>query len=498
MPSVTSVIQQPRLQPFPTGSSTTGGILLNSSPNYRASPLPMSSYPSRSNQSLSSTSSSEGVNTPPSSAQVTPPSSLNNSLTLPYASDDDHLLRPRSGSAPDYGSPGSRRIRFAPLPDPRRAVLVTEHGQELPLPSVFDDDDPSGIPRPNLHNLPTSHTSSLLLGNGLVTSKELPTIVTSAPSSPRRQSTQLSVSSPPSPVLARPAQSPTPSTATVTPAGPPTSTPPTPFAKRLLYPFRQKADSSRRSGSRDSSSSRDDASASWGIPLCNWTSADAGSQSSHTNGAPLARVQSATSARPSKPMRLLNGRVYGRNRHHNQSTNVFGNAYDEPEFVEWGHGGMGSVRAGGIWAKVQSDQKVLIGHTDERGRRGAPGPPADDDYDGSGMGWVKKRRQERERKEREEQAVPESANKVDALSAPSLVSAPVPAATDASTHISARHDITITTVAPTQARSDDDDDSYDDEDEEVVKDDSVDDESSGTEQEDDDAVSLRLSYGENN
>ncbi|KAI0253816.1 hypothetical protein BJV78DRAFT_132243 [Lactifluus subvellereus] len=462
MLSVTSVLQQPRLQPYPTRSSTTGGILLNPSPNHRQFSLPLSSYPSRSNQSLSSsTSSSDDVNTPPSSAQATPSSSLNNTLTLPCTSDDDHVPRPRSGSAPDSGS---RRIRFAPLPDPRRAILVTEHG---PLSSVFDDDDPNGIPRPDLRSFPTSHASSLLLGDGVVTSKELPAIVTSGPSSPRRQCIRPSVSSSPSPVLARPANSPTPSTATVTPAGPLPSTPSTRFAKRLLYPFRQKADCSRRSGSRDSSPSRDDASPSWGIPLCNWTSADADSQSSTTNGAPLARVQSATSAKPSKPKRLLNGRVYGaRNRPHNQSTNVFDNIPDdEPEFVEWGHGGMGSVRAGGIWAKVQSDQKLLIGHIEEQGRRGFPESPADDDYDGTGMGWVKKRREERERKKREEQAACESAGKVDALSAPSLVSTPASANTDASTHISAHHDI----ITPMQARSEDDDDYYDDEDEEVVK-----------------------------
>ncbi|KAI0245048.1 hypothetical protein BJV78DRAFT_1289439 [Lactifluus subvellereus] len=169
MLSVTSVLQQPRLQPYPTRSSTTGGILLNPSPNHRQFSLPLSSYPSRSNQSLSSsTSSSDDVNTPPSSAQATPSSSLNNTLTLPCTSDDDHVPRPRSGSAPDSGS---RRIRFAPLPDPRRAILVTEHG---PLSSVFDDDDPNGIPRPDLHSFPTSHASSLLLGDGVVTSKELP------------------------------------------------------------------------------------------------------------------------------------------------------------------------------------------------------------------------------------------------------------------------------------------------------------------------------------
>ena len=36
------------------------------------------------------------------------------------------------------------RVRFAPLPDPRRSVLVTESGDELPLP--FDDPDMNRVP----------------------------------------------------------------------------------------------------------------------------------------------------------------------------------------------------------------------------------------------------------------------------------------------------------------------------------------------------------------
>jgi hypothetical protein len=494
MSSVTSVLHQYRLQP-----PTTGGILLNPSPIRHPLPLRAPPYPSRSNHSLtSSTSSSEEVNTPPSSVQATPPHSLSNSLSLPYTSDDDHVLRPRSGSTPDYGTSGSRHIRFAPLPDPRRAVLVTEHGEELPLPSVFDDDGPNSIGCPNLRSLHTSHTSSLLLGDGVVTHKELPTVVTPDASSPPTQSIRPPVSYPSS-IHRHLTDSPTSSTATVTPANPCQSAPSARFAKRLLLPFRQKVDCSRRSGSRDSSSSRDDASPSWGIPLGHWASADTGSRTSSTNGVPLARAQSATSGRPLNTKRLLNGRIYGARKHPHH--NVFDNAPDdEPEFVEWGHGGMGSVRAGGIWAKVQSEQKLLIGHIEERGRRGAPqSPVTDDDNDGSGMGWVKKRREARERKKHEEQAARESANKADAGSAPSPVSAPAPAATHDSTHTSVDHNITtITPILPRSADNDGDDD--DDEDEEV-NDDLVDDESSGTEQEEDEAAQVLtfcLSYGANN
>ncbi|KAI0303507.1 hypothetical protein B0F90DRAFT_1667376 [Multifurca ochricompacta] len=390
---MTSVLQQPRLQPYTARPSTGGGILLN--------PI-----------------------------NATPPPSLSNSLSLPYTSDDDHLLRSRSGSAPEFSASGSRRIRFAPLPDPRRAVLVTEHGEELPLPSVFDDDDPSNIPRPNLHSFPATPTPSFLLGDGIVKPKELPTIIPSCLSS-RSSHIRSSFSSSNSPFQTSYTYSPTPSTATVTPTPSSPNPSSTRLAKRLFYPFRQKRDDARRPGSRDSSSSRDDVSLSWGIPLGHWTSADAsgrrGSLSS-TYDAPLARAQSATSAIQPRQKRLLNGRIYGARKHPHQSSNAFQNVPDkEPEFVEWGHGGMGSVRAGGMWAKVQSNQKLLIGHMEERGRRGAPQATTDED-DGSGMGWVKRRREERERKNREEQAARPVASKsnADVDSAHSVVSAPVP------------------------------------------------------------------------
>ncbi|KAL5528990.1 hypothetical protein ACEPAG_4964 [Sanghuangporus baumii] len=105
--------------------------------------------------------------------------------------------------------------------------------------------------------------------------------------------------------------------------------------------------------------------------------------------------------------RLLNGRIYGR-RPSTTPKNLFSNIRnEEPEFVEWGHGGMGSVRAAGTgstkWARLQSAKKLSVGHDD--------GTIAEDEYDGSGMAWVKKRREqrERERKEREEREAREKA-----------------------------------------------------------------------------------------
>ena len=87
---------------------------------------------------------------------------------------------------------------------------------------------------------------------------------------------------------------------------------------------------------------------------------------------------------------MLNGRVYG------SKNNPFANIPDqEPEFVEWGYGGMGSVK-GAKSAGVSSKWDRL--HGDEDSRRD------DGDWDdGGGMAWLRKRREERERKAREQE-----------------------------------------------------------------------------------------------
>jgi len=95
-----------------------------------------------------------------------------------------------------------------------------------------------------------------------------------------------------------------------------------------------------------------------------------------------------------KGVRMLNGRVYGAPK---LKGNPFDNVRDEadPEFVEWGYGGMGSVsggRAAGMsgtrWERLQSGQ--------------SPDDPSLDDGS-SGMGWVKKRREARERTKAKEE-----------------------------------------------------------------------------------------------
>lgn len=119
-------------------------------------------------------------------------------------------------------------------------------------------------------------------------------------------------------------------------------------------------------------------------------------------GVPMKRVQSLGTPVSKGPLapaprrrnqRMLNGRVYGAPR-----SRPFDNVQDtEPEFVEWGHGGAGSVKnaglAGGKYAGIQSQGNVSVGAT-------AGGSVADDD-DGSGMAWVKRRREQREREKAE-------------------------------------------------------------------------------------------------
>lgn len=127
---------------------------------------------------------------------------------------------------------------------------------------------------------------------------------------------------------------------------------------------------------------------------------------------------------------MLNGRVYGARRV-DPFANIKYVVYltcivahiltstsrdEEPEFIEWGFGGMGSVSNGGgsVWSKLQSNAGVSVGACDEPSwggstgsgtSSGGSGRGADDFDDGSGMAWVRRRKEKREqeRKEREEQ-----------------------------------------------------------------------------------------------
>ncbi|KAA1477112.1 hypothetical protein DENSPDRAFT_884824 [Dentipellis sp. KUC8613] len=413
------------MHPHSHPSSRPGGILLNPSPARSYAPLPSLAlaFPSHSHtthhpSSLSSSSSSSSVSpSPASSTTNTPPPSihLGHALTLPNNNTSTNSSpRARSGSAP-----AGRRIRFAPLPDPRRE---------------FDDD---GTPFDSAEDLvivtsPTSFPdpAPLLLAPHTPTT---PTVVppainvtASTPSSTNSTFPQNDIQ-PPSPAATL-KRTPSPSQ----PHPPAQSS--SGLAKKLFRPFlfRPAATSEDtlpglglfKTSSRESSRSRDGGS-EWGIPLGRWTSEtlslDKGRRGSTSSSksaplsawAPLARMHSAQSAQsaPSSPKRrttrLLNGRVYGAPRKKRQTPGFANVRDDEPEFVEWGYGGMGSVNNGASpWAKLQSDQKVVVGAYGgdaERGRSASrtAAPTAGTDDDGGGMAWVKRRREERERKERE-------------------------------------------------------------------------------------------------
>ncbi|KAF7323476.1 hypothetical protein HMN09_00128600 [Mycena chlorophos] len=237
-----------------------------------------------------------------------------------------------------------------------------------------------------------------------------------APSSPAAKTTSLPSS--PSPL----------------PGPKPSSTWPRP-TKNLLQAFRKgnntpasSTDSLTPTPSFDSASDT-----TWGTSLQRWSS---GSSAAPSIGSPLARTQSQSStassakrrnhARGSLPnpfansvatkrgTRMLNGRVYGA-KNADGTHNPFGNARDEPEseFVEWGYGGMGSVRHGvgsSAWSRVQAGGSNSTNSTTPRTNATTSGAvhvgmgvvgDGDEGDDGSGMAWVRRRREAREREARE-------------------------------------------------------------------------------------------------
>jgi hypothetical protein len=99
-----------------------------------------------------------------------------------------------------------------------------------------------------------------------------------------------------------------------------------------------------------------------------------------------------------RPVKMLNGRVYGKKR----QPEADGKGAAEPEFVEWG--GMMGQKGGGIGsvAAAAAPTTPAAGPGSSVGSVGKAS--ADDDDDGSGMGWVKRRREQRERERRASEA----------------------------------------------------------------------------------------------
>lgn len=108
---------------------------------------------------------------------------------------------------------------------------------------------------------------------------------------------------------------------------------------------------------------------------------------------------------------MLNGRVYGGRRINAQNTNLFATAKDEdPEFVEWGYGGMGSVKSrstgGSQWNRLQSGAAMGL-----KSPGSGTGGDGDEEDDGGGMAWVKKRKEQREKAKKEEEVAKRESEK---------------------------------------------------------------------------------------
>jgi len=324
-----------------------------------------------------------------------------------------------------------RRIRFAPLPDPRRSVVVADDGSELPIP------DDSHLP---------AATSLAVLSDAQVVppAVALPSVSDPDPSYHR---------TPRSFSLLKPfKRHPSSSSSSLTP------TPSIDSERKqrksitteqiltlgTIHFFR--SSSHNNTGWRTSSrpSSKD----SSHVPLVRTQSPPPSSSSKRR---PMSAIFSSSSPsdpnsshppllnppnpKPNPPprhkgARLLNGRIYGAKRSNSSSlpSNPFATARDdEPEFVEWGYGGMGSVKgaksagvsvgpgagAGGVnWERLHGPVVKGFGGGGRRGgwteRRSVEHlRDEEDDDDGSGLAWARKRKEKRAReaKEREEKSL---------------------------------------------------------------------------------------------
>ncbi|KAF8758860.1 hypothetical protein RHS01_03078 [Rhizoctonia solani] len=249
-----------------------------------------------------------------------------------------------------YSSLGSRKIRFAPLPEPRREVTVDQDGTEVPCASTYAPDaaaypvqSPGAGP-----SVVLDRTDSLVTDSGASTNSTEPETQSqkSAKRSKRNSLLRLVGLGSSSSTLTKRA-----------------STVSLPVARRMSSPLRP-------TSSRPSSGYN-----SFGAPLMHSTSDGTGA----------------------RPTRMLNGRVYGARRARER---LQPQPSMEPEFSEWGYGGMGSVSNAGQYSKLQSNTSSLGGRAAD-----------DDEDDGSGMGWVRKRKEKKEREEREKKEAEEAAAK---------------------------------------------------------------------------------------
>ncbi|KAL1742100.1 hypothetical protein HDZ31DRAFT_66279 [Schizophyllum fasciatum] len=329
------------------------------------------------------------------------------------------------------------RVRFAPLPDPRRSVLVTDTGDELPLP--FDDPDMNRVPAAASVSCPlvskAESAPTPMFGNK-ENEKDDPAQYASAPlaynGAPPLTAPRKKKSRPLSKALLRPfstsssgdadirrcsSQSPSETSLTPTPSLASNNSTATHVSSATLKSFPSPEEiltlgtiNLFRTSSR-SSDSGSSLRSGWGrrtskASLYNGGSPLTRSESTQSYASPAKAGPSSASA-PSSPLlgkkkkksrsssvsaperRMLNGRVYGRRPV--SAVNHFRTIRDtDPEFVEWGYGGMGSVKnEDNRWSKVQG--ATSFGSRDP------------DEDDGSGMGWVRRRKEQREREAKEKE-----------------------------------------------------------------------------------------------
>ncbi|KAG8698508.1 hypothetical protein FRC09_007200 [Ceratobasidium sp. 395] len=288
-------------------------------------------------------------------------------------------LSPDSAPADRNSSIGSRKIRFAPLPEPRRDVMVDEDGTETPCSSAYPPDatsfpvqSPSGGTSVTL-----DRTDSLMTDSGASTTSTEADTQSQTSRKREKRSSLLRIFG---------------MKGSSTPKRTSTSSLPTDGISGLgLSLFRT---SSRESWSGELSGYTSDNSASrrMSSPLRTEFRSRPTTPNYGSYGAPLMQPSSDGSGSIQRPQRMLNGRVYGARR---AKERLQPQASMEPEFSEWGYGGMGSVGTSGEYGKLQSSSSAVGG--------------GDDDDDGSGMTWIRKRKEKREREEREKKAAEEAA-----------------------------------------------------------------------------------------
>ncbi|KIY46919.1 hypothetical protein FISHEDRAFT_75182 [Fistulina hepatica ATCC 64428] len=369
-----------------------------------SSQIPSAFGPSRTQSYCSSSSSSSASSTSDTSTSATSNAS---DLAPPLTNCQSRALvgilqTGNSNSFPHH------KVHFAPLPDPRRGVLVTDDGDKLPLDDV-------GMDHLVNHNTFNSAADHLRLSS-------------SSPPSPhlgrRDKSKSLPIAKSTRNAFSFAASSPMPSRPSSAIPSDPEELSSTPTASLRLQSPSDSAmmiDSNLSLSRPDSLNSLSRISSctsvatnptptqlctrsGWGSTLWRWASYKSNTSkislqsSSSTVGSPLARTTSTQSntspnkkmpvkkknpapRRPPAGTRMPNGR------------DLFASVREETAY-----GGMGSVKSGGndYWRKVQGSSSLS-------GAAYPAGGTADDADDDSGMVWVRKHREACERTKREQE-----------------------------------------------------------------------------------------------